>query len=277
MSATLPDIQSRSLFIGMMNTLESLSDDDVGFSVSLDEAWSSVKRLVGTLGEDRLATSFLASFRAYLVRHVTAARCDSLGLHPTSVIPRETQVLAEIDDVLAGKGLSRLMQAERTPSRTEPRASNFVLWTTPASKRLYDAQVRLKMDGRRMRLETEKKTPGWTQALAEHFAAIDAWQVSDEPTELDYFHQRCIMMFSLLGIIPPGHDRDRALAELVRLLSGEGMQRFPRIEWIAHVRLLIRRFMTGPDREWVFKALTRSGDPVMAAYAQVEAIVGQRQ
>ena len=82
------------------------------------------------------------------------------------------------------------------------------------------------------------------------------------------------MMFNLLGIIPPGHDRDRALAELVRLLSGEGMQRFPRIEWIAHVRLLIRRFMTGPDREWVFKALTRSGDPVMAAYAQVEAIVG---
>src|SRR5438094_4723351 len=159
MSATLPDIQSRSLFIGMMNTLESLSDDDVGFSVSLDEAWSSVKRLVGTLGEDRLATSFLASFRAYLVRHVTAARCDSLGLHPTSVIPRETKVLAEIDDVLAGKGLSRLMQAERTPSRTEPRASNFVFWTTPASKRLYDAQVRLKMDGRRMRLETEKKHP----------------------------------------------------------------------------------------------------------------------
>jgi hypothetical protein len=265
MSSSLPETDVRRLIVTVSSVLRTLDDDDRSFSAPFWTTEVVIARLVDTVGDDQLATFLLESFRMYLVRHLKGVRCE-----PAVDPGREASLLKSVNEIFVRHRIAPLTQAERTPSRVVLGRMNIEFWQSPAAKDILEREKVLRFDGRRTRLDAEKRTPEWTDMLGDFYKALDSWKRSASVTEGDYRQQRFLAHQSILSVVPPGPEWDRALSQLILFLRSEGMQHFGMLEWASKVHTLIFRTGRSGHREQVLRALRESGDPVMGAYADAE-------
>jgi len=265
MSASLPEAAVRRHIVTISSVLRTLDDDDRSFSAPFWTTEVAVARLVDTLGEDPLAASFLESFRTYLVRHLKGVRCE-----PAVEPDRETSLLKSVNEIFVRHRIAPLTPAERTPVRVVLGRMNIEFWQSPASKDILEREKALKFDGRRPRLDADKRTPEWADMLRDFYKALDSWKRSAGVTEGDYRQERFLAHESVLTFVPAGPEWDHALSQLILFMRGEGMQHFGTLEWASKVHTLIFRVGRSGHREQVLRALRESGDPVMGAYADAE-------
>jgi len=281
LEASLRAPLSRGLLTSLANTMRSLDDDDVSFTDTLGPTWAAVKHAIDSGADASFSAFVLDAFRSYLVLHLSGPRCQpARSAAPSPSLESET--LADIDETLSRWDRPRLTPKERTAARTIDTApttgardrilfGDAELWRSNVSKSLMTQTLALRVHNQSGRPVDDHRPPEWHERLAQLYAAMATWTRGDEPSLENYFRERAILLETLVALIPSGAERIRALGDLLAFLKSDGRQVFDDNMWSSRLRALMDACRNSPlEWEWVLRALSDSGDPVMRLYAQVE-------
>lgn len=78
------------------------------------------------------------------------------------------------------------------------------------------------------------------QRVEDFLNDLDDWKKDDEKTEEDYFHQKCVLLRSLIKLIPRRALRDEGIARFVDFLNSFDLRRGSRIEWFWQANFLLK-------------------------------------
>lgn len=264
-------------------SLRNMNGDDRTFTVWLESTAGSIRMLRAMSQQRGVATdNLLASARDYFARHLTAARCADNVRHAA----RSASPFKSLDEILSEPAPDT--RDSRTPSFAELRPASvggemqvFRYWQTPTGARLLFKIKELRFGAGHDELgEAERRTPQWEARLLEFRNELADWDERGEATAEDYFHQKCVLYWGLLELVPPGAAQDQVLAEYVAFLRQPTLQQDSPLEWFVHVKDLLdlsRRTApeTPPQRAKLLAALRDSGDPVMRLYADLERLLAR--
>ncbi len=141
-------------------------------------------------------------------------------------------------------------------------------WQSPAAQEMFRLGMKLRWGGDgapgRPLSEAERGAPEWRHRYLEALNAVAEWRSSDEETEADYFHQKCVVYRVLIELAPPGAERDRAASGYLEFLAASPLQRERPAEWLFHTVELVDR---AAGRAQFLAALTRTGHPALMLWA----------
>ena len=109
--------------------------------------------------------------------------------------------------------------------------------------------------------------------------ALAVWVPSDEKSEEDYFHQKCVIYEALIKAIPADKQYDRLRDEVLRdfttLLSVSQLQKAKPAEWFLHAKILIDRANTAMPRERdkLIPLIYNSRSTILHLYLQKEELL----
>lgn len=238
--------------------------------------------------------ALIASFRAYLVRHLQAARCaESLKADTDG---RLVETFNEKLVPMAGAGaVTPITDDEAKPVSLDGWAKVYEFWTQPAAKELMadykllrfgtdEQQAANNAKGRRPDGMTQfltgeqRNTPEWQAAAQEFLSRLEAWkQDNDEPAE-SYFHEVCFMYSGLLDIAPPGSLREQVLHSYIDFLKNSEVEHGSPPEWYLEVSRLMKGATdaTAGDVSHVRNEMRSRGDPVMILLVDVQRVLAPK-
>jgi hypothetical protein len=262
-----------------------------GFAVGLDRVRGSDRvyartefELVRTLSSMYSAGYSVAALapaaRGYIVRQVSGPRCAD---HVASARPGNSvddfNVLVE---VLNAKGADyRKISAEEAKPAKEKGAQKLDdFWQSARSRQVLEALRWLNHGNRQspngsQRFWTleERSAMEWNNHYVDALKLIEGWKEDEEPSPADYFAMKTHTYMSLANLVPPGRARDNAMGLYRAFLE----QSYFLIEnhnfWFTDVRFMLdnaRSAKDPKDRDWMLDELSRSANPVIALYAQLE-------
>jgi hypothetical protein len=204
--------------------------------------------------------ALIASFRAYLVRHLQAARCaESLKADTDG---RLVETFNEKLVPMAGAGaVTPITDDEAKPVSLDGWAKGR------------------RPDGMTQFLTGEQRnTPEWQAAAQEFLSRLEAWkQDNDEPAE-SYFHEVCFMYSGLLDIAPPGSLREHVLHSYIDFLKNSEVEHGSPPEWYLEVSRLMKGATdaTAGDVSHVRNEMRSRGDPVMILLVDVQRVLASK-
>lgn len=136
-------------------------------------------------------------------------------------------------------------------------------WTSDQAKRLFEGGVQLRAK--------KADTPEWRDLLTDYLKDLAGWSATSEMDEATYFHEKAIIYEMLADLIPPGPDRDKAVAAFVDFLANSTLQREKPVEWFFHAETLVTRARnSNTEAATILSAFENSGNPVLILYTQLE-------
>lgn len=262
-----------------------VSPDDRSFSYSMrgNSVVKEVGRLINTSKKQGvLVDELLRVFRAYLVKNLTGPRCADTSLAKEQQ-SRELQSIEYFNQDLRSRasGVSTVLPIlveETRPERTEGAAQEYRYWQTAPAKQLLSEYKKLRFTSKgELRGDAEKQESEWQLQLGEFLNALADWDTEESKYEVDHFHQKCVLYFGLLEILPRGHTRQHVVSSYVEFLGDSDVQRSSPVGWFLHVHNLINSMTSseGEDRAVLVDALRTSSDPVLHLYGELEKALPQ--
>jgi len=273
------------------NALKKIPADDRSFSAS-DVLGHSTVQVVGELAQkckDRGVSNegLLEALRTYLVNQIGGARCADnvtrekkndvglplyVGVFNRTILPKAFP---------GTKGISPISENESKPSKTVKGEKPTPYWLSSKAKRLASLMKTLSVgpDGQKMS-ETDKDGAQWQMHVSEILKEMETWKSSQEKSEADYFHQKCILYYALLRRIPPTNPTyDDVLSRYVTFIRESPIAKESRIEWFLHVSNLLQVARSADDeqRQKIWEALRNSGNPILYLYAELERLVPENK
>jgi hypothetical protein len=150
-------------------------------------------------------------------------------------------------------------------------------WQSAVAKQMLEGAQRLRyVSEGKPRPDAERTTPEWQTQLTDYLNAIAAWTSSQEKSEADYYHQKCVVYEALVELIPPGEQRDKTLSAYVNFVGNSNLQQESPVEWFMHVHSMLDRVRSTNSGEptKVLAAFEASGNSVLALYAALEKTFG---
>jgi hypothetical protein len=160
--------------------------------------------------------------------------------------------------------------------------------TTPKIERYWQSSEaqRLLVDANKLRFgsagkplsDADRSTREWQQELTDFLSELADWTPSQENSEADFYHQKCVVFEALMELIPPGVQRDKMLQAYVEFISNSNLQQQSPVEWFMHAHSMLERVRstnTGEPAK-LLDAFQSSGNPVLALYAALEKTFGGR-
>jgi hypothetical protein len=158
--------------------------------------------------------------------------------------------------------------------------------TTPKLERYWQSSEaqRLLVDANKLRFgsagkplsDTDRSTREWQQELTDFLSELADWTPSQEESEADFYHQKCVVFEALMELIPPGAQRDKMLQAYVEFIGNSNLQQQSPVEWFMHAHSMLERVRstnTGEPAK-LLDAFQSSGNPVLALYAALEKTFG---
>jgi len=111
---------------------------------------------------------------------------------------------------------------------------------------------------------------------------LASWVATDEKSEEDYFHQKCVISNALIKAIPADNKyaglRDEALRDFVALMSSSQLQKERPAEWFLHAKILIDRASAAqsPERDKLIPLIYNSRSTILHLYVQKEELLKSR-
>ncbi|MDT7603821.1 MAG: hypothetical protein QOF61_1818 [Acidobacteriota bacterium] len=263
--------------------LRNLNGDDRTFTAYLDNSAGGIRLLGAKSAEHGVAADqLLASARDYFTRHLTAVRCADNVRRAA----RSAELFKSLDEILSepapdAREPQHATFAELRPARVAGEMQVFRHWQTPAGARLLFKIKELRFGAGAVGAplsDADRRTPQWEARLLEFRNELADWDERTEATAEDYFHQKCVLYWALLELVPPGAAQDQVLADYVAFLRKPTVQQDSPLEWFMHVKDLLdltRRTApeTPPKRAKLLDALRDSGDPVLRLYSNLERLL----
>ena len=263
--------------------LAKIPADDRSFSAPWNSTINSIDELVSTFSQRGLPSDeIIEAYRAYLINQLTGQRCaETNGAGDPKAL--ETSLVTHFNErlrSLAYKNIGPISEDEITPGRREGSVRDEAYWTSTKSKSILSAMRRLRFKSPGTEFNTqEKESAEWQSQLSQLIRELASWMPSDEKSDEDYFHQKCVIYYALIKAIPTGAQydglRDEALRDFATLLSVSQLQKEKPAEWFLHAKVLINRAHTAnpPEREKLISLIYNSHSTILHLYVQKEELL----
>lgn len=281
------DRDFETLATSFAGALGQIYGDDRTFTAILSPASQQIFALLED-ARKRGASSLalLEGYRRFLVNNLSGQRCadddlleggeaysvssggkvDTLGTAAADYFNRK----------LANPPIQPLREEEVTPSKIEGAASGLRSCQDAECKQLATQYRGLIFDAAGTPLSaSQKDTADWRTRLQDFLNAMANWKpASGDQEELEQFRDKCALFGALIGIVPPGPDRERVLMSWLGYLDGNQVENEDRIGWFLPVNALIGRVAMDPlGLGKLTEALRKAHDPVIALYVELERVV----
>ena len=174
-------------------------------------------------------------------------------------------------------GASVLAAGAPDPPRTGSTPKLERYWqSTEAQRLLQDAnKLRFGSDGKPLS-DADRSAREWQQQLSDFLSELADWSPTQEKSEADFYHQKCIVFQALMELIPPGAQRDKMLQAYVDFISNSNLQQQSPVEWFMQAHSMLERVRSTSSGEpaKLLEAFQGSGNPVLALYAAIEKTFG---
>ena len=289
--AALKPAQLESLVDSLAGALKTLSGDDRAFSstVSGDADGAAVEALAAVCARSQISPlPLLEAWRAYLVRHLSGARCadtagpESAGVRSgmiTGVAPAQPPhsnglpgAARFFNEEMRTGELRAISGDEVQPATAQGKASAPGDCVSPQCRQLAAQYAGLLLGPGGLAFTAEQKNAAeWSARLRDFMAALAGWKGGD-PAEC--FQWKSRFYSDLFDVAPRGPDRDMLLSALLTWLEQNNYAREHRAEWFYPVNVLIIRTFADPlGMQSTMRDLRNSTDPVISLEAQLEQIL----
>ena len=235
----------RDVVLGRFNAiLENMSADDRSFS-------ATVSALNG-----EITPEMSAAFDKYLHRGLAATRCkDSLQL------------------------TAKFAADGSPPAKTEGTANVERYWQSDQAKRVFEQAGKLRFSPTGPMLSNaDRATQEWARQLTDFLKDLADWNSSQEKSEADFYHQKCLVYEALMDLTPPGEQRAATLEAFIGFMNGSNLQQQSPVEWFVHARTLHERMKNTSvaEADKLLDAYQASGSPILALFATLEKNFGSK-
>lgn len=280
LSANLQPNQRMSLAGKFATVLDQVSGDDRTFGAT--EAMA----VPGASPELNNAVVILPALRSYLVRRLSGPRCHD-NMPPAGQMSKAASnfngLIARIDK--EGAIYRLIAESEVRPGEDEGTFKNEFAWRSNRGKEVLSALQWLNHGNRaavlgqprKWTLE-ERNTEAWRSRYDATMKLIEGWKESEEETAEDYIFVVSHTYQNLAELAPTEDGRNRSMESHLRFLE----QRYAGMEsrnfWYAAIRMVFDRLKASRDeheKAWLLGHLTRSANPVISLYAQLELEFGR--
>ena len=162
-----------------------------------------------------------------------------------------------------------------TPASTTPKVDRY--WQSVATHMLLEGGKKLRFGPEGSVLtDADRATREWQQQLTDYLNQLADWGPSQEKSEADYYHQKCVIYEALIELIPASPERDKTLQSYLSFVANSNLQQDSPVEWFMHVHSMLERVRATRSGEPVkmLNAFQNSGNPVLALYATLEKTFG---
>ena len=262
------DLRQKESFIisqAFANALKQLTADDRSFSAALlrNETTSSIFRLINLYRKTSVPyDQILIEYRAYVSRHLKAARCED------NVKLLELQI-KELNYSYPDNPFSLY---ESKPLNVEEAKLSKAYFGSSQTKTFLSELVELcGYDEDDPATREPHTSASWQEKLLDYLRRLEAWDGSSESDDVDYFHQKCILYKMLFLIAPEGAQSDQVVFSYLKLLGHPKAMSESRIEWLWHVNALIHHIneKSGHERMRLLNLIANSKYPVLQVYADL--------
>lgn len=166
--------------------------------------------------------------------------------------------------------VENMKRDQRTCPKDAPKLDRY--WQSANGKQILEAGKKLRFTSSGADLSlADRTTPDWQQQLADYLNLIADWTADQEPSNSDYYHERCIVYTALLDLVPSGPQSDKILAEYVDFISNSGLYGESPVEWyVEPYTVLTRSLNDSALHAKVVTAYRDSGNPVLALELALE-------
>lgn len=282
-SLNTTNVELARLGHGFSTALAKIPTDDRSFSAPWNSTMGSIDTLVAKFKERGLPNDeILESYRAYLINQLTGQRCAETDSAKEQKA-LETSLVTHFNErlrFLAYKNIAPISEDDIKPGRREGSVRDEVYWTSAKSKSLLSAmrKLRFKSPGKEFNAQ-EKESAEWQSQLSELMRALASWMPNDENSEEDYFHQKSVLYYALIKVIPADNRYDGLRYEVLRdfadLLSSSPLQKEKPAEWFLHAKILIDRANTAkpPERDKLISVIYNSRSTILHLYVQKNELI----
>ena len=178
--------------------------------------------------------AFLDSVHKYFVRQLRGPRCGNSATDRelASALIRDYNEGIRSMAVPSGAPLPEIAESDAKPDKIEDDGPSDRLWKD-AGGRQFDAQVRELRAQRSGLAENE-----WRARLLDLLSRLADWKQPDDAPALDYLHEKCVLLKTLLEMAPDAGSRESVLGAYL-LFLGQWDPEQDRIEWFLHARELL--------------------------------------
>src|SRR5579885_2145329 len=221
--------------------------------------------------------SLIESYRAFLVRNLSGARCQEeeqaaafFGLQPAQPPPQDA--VGFFNDSLRqeafppGAEIKAIAPEEIQPAKVEEQPAPTNMCQDSGCRQLVSLYRAMVFDSNNTPYRPEaRETSEWRGRLRDYLAALADWKEEGGPGA--YFRQKCALYSDLFNLLPKGPERDEVMRSLVAFLNRNSYQREHRAEWFLPVNTLIGRIFADPyGLAQAMKELRNAEDRVIAQF-----------
>lgn len=274
-----------SLATALGGSLGKIDGDDRTFTATLSPASQQIFALLEDARKRELSpVALLEGYRRYLVNNLSGPRCadddlvESGQTYSMSTGARVdslgTAAADYFNQKLAKPPIQALREEEVTPAKIEGAASGLRSCQAAECKDLATQYRSLIFDANGTPLsQAQRDSTEWRVQLQQFLNSLANWKEGSgtDKEGLEQFRDKCALFGSLVGVIPPGPDRERVLLAWLDYLQGSRIEQDDRIGWFLPVNTLIGRVAMDPlGLGKLTEALRKSRNPVIALYVELE-------
>ena len=275
-SLTLSELELTNLNRAFSSALKNIPGDYRSFSAERVPVGNSLRQLTAKISSQGLSgDELLEAYRTFLINQLSGPRCSDSRVEQQTL---ESSLVKDFNENLraaAYKKIAPISDEEIKPAKAGAAAKEEPYWTSPKAQRILSRikQLRFSPKGKEFS-DDEKESAEWQSQLSELVREMAAWAPADEKSEEDYFHQKSVIYYALLPIIPDAAQyhgvRDEALRDFATMLSASPLQKEKPSEWFLHARVLIDRVNNAqpPERDKLLNLVYSSRSTVLHLYVQ---------
>lgn len=257
MALKLDRTKKLALVSGFAQVMQRVRDDDRSFTSSLSALDAALRKkpLPSLPAESSLAGAVLKEYRAYVVRHLTAARCaESVG--------------AESSVVRAFSGDSALTPDERRPAAIAGAAKiraalPHLAALTPLAEHLFP------MDPSEAKQRELMRSRAWRDEFDSFVQRVADLELAPGQSEAELAGERLRIMENVLRVTPRGPARDALSDRFMLWLKQSPLQSESWVEWYDAVLSLLQH-ADAAEREKILAQFEASGSAALVLIAALE-------
>lgn len=262
--------------------LGKITGDDRSFTYA-HSTGSAIFSLTEELKSRKLSPlPLLEAYRLYLVENLSAERCadDSLMLNTPQSFGLDTAAPTPVTNpaeffnlTMRIPPLQLIQEGEIQPAKVDGVAEGLESCTGGTCKDLAKQYRSLIFrDTGAAFSNADRQSEDWQTKLKSFLNTMAFWQPKS-PADAPYFRDKCILYTDLLSIVPTPENRQTVARALMDFVEPSPFQKVSPIQWFFPVNALLGRIALDPNGLGkLLPTLTKSHDPLVALYAQLETL-----
>jgi hypothetical protein len=284
LSAGLNDRDFRTMATTFAAALREISGDDRSYTLWA-EAGPRIQALAKECENRGMAPAVvIEAYRAYLVDHLSGARCADSGQSTTGqsfgmitgrpvATPGET-ALTFFNQELAGATIQPIEGQEAAAAKREGAVPAWRLCEDAGCKDIVGRYRALVMTPAGIPYTAVQKTEmEWKNRLDDLISAMASWKEGDGPAAAEGFREKAELYGDLFGVVSDNDGRQRVARANLAFLAQSRFRAENPLEWFLPVSVLIGRARLDPlALSWLGEEIERNHDPLIGLYADLEKI-----